>query len=197
MLQTIFLILSLLIGFSTRQQAIHYKILPKSRLYLEGSTNVNRFECLYKKDFLEGTLHFENSQDGNWFHFENAIWELKTESFDCENKMMNKDLYKSLQSKTYPHIKIQLLKIFQKTGQKLGKTLVHLESDVQLTMAGISKNLRMPIKAQKISENQYHFVACQDILMSDFKVTPPSPFFGTIKVHNKITVHFDFLVDAH
>lgn len=186
-------------GFQIRaQHTVQYTIVSQSQLYLEGSTNVNKFTCDYANPFMKGVLQLESTPDGRLVRFKNAILGFEVERFDCHNKLMNKDLYKALKSEQHPEVKIQLLDIRQEAKQEIQNCAdwVTIQANTLITISGVSKTVTMPIKAKKINSKQYQFSACQDLLMTDFGITPPAPFFGTIKVRDKITIHLIFLVEV-
>ncbi len=180
------------------QQTIQYTIASQSKLSLDGSTNVNKFTCDYTSPLLKGVLQIESTPDARLVRFQNATLQLQTESFDCHNKLMNKDLYKALKSDQFPQVKIQLLDIRQEPKHEIQncEDWVTIQAKTMITISGVSKNVNMPIRAKKINSKQYQFSVCQDLLMTDFGITPPAPFFGTIKVRDKITIHIELLVEV-
>src|SRR6185295_18809016 len=90
--------LFLLNQFSFADQALQtltYSIDDETKLTIEGTSNVNSFECQCKDKFNKNKFSY-------------AKLSMKTSKLDCNNARMNKDLCEALKSENYPSIIIEL-----------------------------------------------------------------------------------------
>lgn len=191
----IFLLLSLAFAFY-KGETVSYTIDPASKLYLQGSTNVTNFSCNCNDRFSEGSFQINAKENNSLLQFSNAVMYIKTETFDCRNRLMNRDLYKALKSTQYPKIKIQLLEAQQNPNAMVNdcNDWVTLKGQAIITLTNVSKKVPLDVKAKKTGKNQFRFVSSKDLLMTDFNITPPSPMLGIVKVRDKITIHLDLNV---
>jgi hypothetical protein len=178
-------------------QTIHYTIQPTSQLYLVGTTNINTFTCHCQNPATKGSFQLRETENRQGFQCINAILKIKTESFDCHNRLMNRDLYRAMKTTQYPYITIQMLDIAP-LSENLEKTQhwAEAKANVQITLTHVSKTMPLTVKVCKIAPKKYHFVSQTDILMTDFGITPPTPGLGLIKVRNKITIHLNLIASV-
>jgi YceI-like domain len=191
------LLLIFLLAFKTDNKSfeVSYRIDAKSRLFLNGKTNISNYECFCKDEFQPALLKGKTITENNSTEFYNATLHIQTILLSCRNKLMNRDMHKALKAEAYPYIIIQLHDVVPAdkiAGLRLN-TWHHYTSTVTLTIAGISKKTQLQVQVNKINEKQFRMVALKDLLMSDFKVKPRTPF-NMIKIEDKVTINFDMTV---
>jgi polyisoprenoid-binding protein YceI len=107
---------------------------------------------------------------------------------DCGDSTMNKHLRKALKSTEFQEIRYQALKY----------TLVDdgaaVQTSGELTIAGVTKSVSLGAKLVPLGQGGTRVVGDVEINMRDYGVKPPSVFFGTLKVADIVTVHFDTVV---
>ncbi|MFN9112024.1 MAG: hypothetical protein ACK5XN_18320, partial [Bacteroidota bacterium] len=86
---------------------IAYKIDAKSRLYLNGKTNINSYECYCNDDFPTAVISGAELENGQ-LNFSHAVLQVKTSLLSCKNKLMNRDMHKALKAEEHPYIIITL-----------------------------------------------------------------------------------------
>jgi hypothetical protein len=173
---------------------IYYSIHPNSKLFISGTTNVNTFQCNCTEPLAKGSFTLKELESNQGIFKCNDAWiKVKTESFDCRNRLMNRDLYKAMKSTQYPFISIQLIEISQYSVQKFNKKgeWLDFKAKVIVTLTHVSKTLQIEVRGQHFAPNQFHFLAKTDLRMTDFDITPPTAGLGLIKVRDKITVNLD------
>ena len=173
-----------------------FKILPESRVYLEGTTNVNKFKCDCGNNFESNTYHLRNIE-GNKMEFSNTLLSLPIEFFDCKNRKMDRDLQKALKADQFPAVRIQLENITLAQGHLTSietGNWTHAKGMVNISLAGVTRQHVIPVKAKKGMLHQFHFTGHQSMKMTDFKVTPPEALFGMIKANDPITFYFDLVL---
>lgn len=172
-----------------------YKIDAKSRLYLNGKTSINNYECYCTDEFVAANLQGTFNDETGITSFSNCTLYIKTSLLSCKNKLMNRDMHKALKAEEYPYIEIALHDAWQPNkNSKLNlNTWYPFTANITLTIAGISKKTQINVQVNKLSNHLYRLVACKDLLMSDYKVKPRTPF-NMIKIEDKVSINFDMMV---
>ncbi len=171
-----------------------FVIEENSRLYLKGTSNVNKFTCDCEDRYAAQTFEVEGA--GAQVRFKNTSLEIATKKFNCHNGKMDHDMQKALKAKTYPHIRIELLEAKQDAQQlKAGsRGWFEVQAKAKLTICGVTRVQQVTAKAQLLSEGRFRLCGYQSILMTDFGIEPPQALFGMIQVNNQIDFHFDLFV---
>lgn len=171
---------------------------PASELTLYGSSNVNKFKCDCTDQFPRSTVKFNKGKSGTSATFSNAILDLGVAALDCGNKMMNKDLQRTLKGDEYPRIRIELVQVKQLDDEKLKEpgTWATQVVEAGLTIAGVRKTIDLSVRTQQTEPGRFRFVSDKNILMTDFGLTPPRALMGTIRVNDLIRIHMDMIVEV-
>ena len=185
-------------SFTPTSTPLSYRILQDSRLFLEGTTNVNTFvcKCACVQSFPRLQFEMEVKEEGQKAVFDEAGLNIRTTDLDCGNRNMNKDLHESLKASQYPSIAIVIQEAGLKSGAVLagGHEWTYITAKAQLTVAGVERSARLKIKAQQTGPGTYRFLSQYTIKMTDFNIEPPTAMLGLIKVNDRIEIHFDLTV---
>ncbi|MCB0606663.1 MAG: YceI family protein [Lewinellaceae bacterium] len=176
-----------------------YRILDESKLFLEGTSNVNEFKCSCKEDFPVATFTFENSESNlTSVRFSDTRLTLKTRSLECGNRMMNKDLQKALKAETFPNIVIQLSEANLRANTFFPDQVLAgwtpMTAQTYISIAGQTRKVRLDINVQKTGHDKYRFTASKELHMTDFGIDPPTALLGLVKVNDRITINLDLTV---
>lgn len=176
-----------------------YQILEESRLYLEGSSNVNQFKCRCEESFPAATFSFESDESNlGKVKFADTRLAIKTRNLECGNRMMNKDLQRALNAEVFPQIAIQLSEaIFKSTytfPDKVHANWTPMTAQTFISIAGQTRKVALDVQVQKTGHDRYRFTASKDLLMSDFGITPPTALLGLVKVDDRIRINLDLVV---
>lgn len=134
-------------------------------------------------------IQFEHSP--STIHLDSVLLQVTVDNFDCGGNGINRDFQKSLQSDQFPFIDIipSSLTVYpSEPGQ--------LETRVTIRLAGQEKDYHIPVNYMmaKNLEQKVHMGHAKVVLrMSDFGITPPSPFFGLIQVDDELQVEIFLL----
>ncbi|MBK9336415.1 MAG: YceI family protein [Lewinellaceae bacterium] len=171
-----------------------YSIVKPSRLYLQGTTNVNTFACDCEDQFISQELQVESG--GAVSKFRNARLSMTTRKFNCKNAKMDRDMHKALQADTYPKIRIDLQEARYNPEHLKGAGTAWFDVDakVQITITGVTKERHIKAQARKIIQNQFALKGSESLQMSEFGIDPPEALFGMIKVNDLIAFHFDLVI---
>jgi hypothetical protein len=173
---------------------IAYKIDAKSRLYLNGKTNINSYECYCNDDFPTAVISGAELENGQ-LNFSHAVLQVKTSLLSCKNKLMNRDMHKALKAEEHPYIIITLhdATALNSNAKHSLNTWQEYTATITLTIAGVSKKNQLHVHVNKLSNHLFQLKAKKDLLMSDFHVKPRTPF-NMIKIEDKVTINFDMTV---
>lgn len=136
---------------------------------INGSTNVNSFQCINSKFKNDGAYSFSEK------NLPNII--LKVTDFDCGNKMMTKDFQKILNAEKYPEMTIKFINFTR--NQKKYMAVVEVKMMNQIRKYNVEFNL----------ENN-KMVGRKNIKFSDFNITPPKKMGGMIVVKDDLDLTF-------
>jgi len=171
-----------------------FVIEDNSRLFLKGTSNVNKFTCDCEDSYPAQTLEVEST--GAQARFQNTSLTIATRKFNCHNSKMDHDMQKALKADKYPHIKVELLETKQDASHvKPGnRAPFEVQAKAKLTICGVTRTQQVTAKAQVLSDGYFRLSGYQSILMTDFGIEPPTALFGMIQVNNQIDFHFDLYV---
>jgi len=178
--------------FKTEKESTSYKSITvavgdNSYLNILGKTNINKFTCNYYGQFPADTMNVHWQQQKNSIKVNDVQLSLQVASFDCGNKIMNNDLQDLLKQDTYPHVVIELLKLYP--TESPGKSNLFGTAELNFQMAGTQQIYKVPVYLKKVGGKEY-FVGNHVFDITDFDITPPTKFLGMVKVDNEIAVEF-------
>ncbi|MBU3741708.1 MAG: YceI family protein [Candidatus Kapabacteria bacterium] len=177
---------------STLDMVIHIE--EGSRLFIEGTSNINSFECLCNDRFNPRNVRVRVDDEQRTIAFTGTTLALKTAQLDCDNSKINKDLCTALKAEEFPTINIAL---HQATivGRPVNETdWTDIQASASLTITDQTRKVTLSVKGRKLSDGRYRFVSVKELKMSDFGIEPPTALFGLIKVRDRIKINFDLIV---
>lgn len=181
------------IGFNQKAMNIEslWTVAGTSKVMVEGSSNVNEFQCV--------TLNYEGADElKKFFREENGdriltgAVEMKVRSFDCENRMMTRDLRETLKEQVYPNITIELqsLRIPESASKQQRVT-----GRAKVTIAGTSQELDMNWTLVRENVSTMRLLGTHDFSFTQFNIDPPTKMMGMIRVKDEIKVDFDLVME--
>ncbi len=194
---TYFVLLSLLSSSFAppRTAPFSYRILQSSRIYVEGTSNVTSFTCTCTCVQSFPRLQFEMNvrENGYRAEFDESTLSIRTKALDCGNRGMNRDLYSALEADKYPAITLSLQEAALPTGAQLasGGGWAHINAHAKLTIAGVTRNIKLPVRASQTGPHSYRFISKRSIKLTDFNIEPPTAMLGLVKVDDEIEINFD------
>ena len=173
-----------------------YTIAEHSWVSISGRTNVNTFVCMASEYSPRGLVTVDEYRQGQRLIFQEALLHLENSAFDCNNKLMNRDLYKALGGDDKPGIDIKLIE-----AQTIGPCPVSrkgfIHARVSITINGVSRTEEIVINfLLEDDTSAYHLRGSKALRMSDFDIDIPSPMMGLVRVSDEITIDFNLIVQA-
>jgi hypothetical protein len=162
-----------------------------SRVLVEGQSNVNEFQCV--------TLHYEGKDklekriDPNTRNrFLTGSIEMKVRSFDCENRMMTRDLRETLKEDLYPTISIELISL--RLPEKLERSQ-KVRGEAEITIAGNTRVLDLTWTLSMPDRDKMRLSGNRELKFSQFGLEAPTKMMGMIRVRDELFVDFDLLME--
>jgi hypothetical protein len=156
-----------------------------SNLTVDGTTNINKFNCDIPSYGQIDTLMVSKAAGDIML---TGIMALKVQSFNCHNKMMTADLRKTLKEKEYPLLYIRFLTL-DGVGD-LTSSPKFIKGLVNINLAGITKRFEVNYQVSVDADKIIHLLGSKDINFSDFNLIPPRKLGGMIRTNDQLTVSF-------
>lgn len=191
---TTLLIFLFTISGNVLAQSDSYEILEKSTIQVKGTSTLH--------DWTSDVEEF-----GSYIKFNAAALEgdtlsnpveslsltIPVESIESGKGGMNRRAYDALKHDDFPNIMFQMNNA-EVVNADSAMTSMELSVEGNLTIAGTSKNITLPVTGAKQEDGSYKFTGEYEINMKDYDVDPPSAMFGTIKAGEMVTVPFEIYV---
>lgn len=175
----------------------YFDIEKGSKLFIEGSSNVNSFECESKDEFLNQLSRITFSDDERSLNFTSTSLRLRTTLLDCDNSKMNRDLCEALKSEDYPYITIELhdAVIIEGSPKRLDSNFI-VRCSASMSITNVTRKVSLDVKAKNLGNGRFRFYSTTRLLMTDYGVEPPTALLGLIKVRNSIRIVLDITTRA-
>jgi hypothetical protein len=192
-------------------------ISPRSALKLAGSSNVAGWRCSGTTVTGEATVaapiekinevidHVEDGNVGIWMNnpaegrFPAPVFNLSIpiEALRCSGgRPMERDLWRALRADRFPSIEFHFLAIRGSIEHDLDRHLYRTAVGGELSLAGATRDLTVPVIAERISRTQFRLRAELPVRMTDFGIIPPSALLGLIKAQDRLTVEFNLVLEV-
>jgi hypothetical protein len=112
-----------------------------------------------------------------------------------KDKDMDKKIQEAMKSNEYPQIDYQLTSLKLAKGSKAEQEEFDAETVGSLTIAGVTRELRMPMRLKVVDGKHLQISGETNMKMTDFKIKPPQAMLGMIKSGDKIKVSFEWNVE--
>ncbi len=162
-------------------------IKPESSLVVYGKTNVNSFTCLVPSFGQTDTLSYLKTNKNASLDID-CVMAIDLHRFNCKNKMMTKDLLKTLQANCHPHMIINFLNLSDQLSSITNNKLIVTSTEIEL--AGKKRKMMINLYGSECNGTTKQLKGKAQICFSDFGLEAPTKMAGTIKVKNQLDVEF-------
>ena len=107
---------------------------------------------------------------------------------------MNSDMREAMKEEEFPLIRYSLITASLLSGDVETSTAIIFNTVGTLSIAGRSKRVEIPVNAERLPDGKFRIAGSSQLSMFEFGITPPTAFFGLIRAHDRLVVHFDLLV---
>lgn len=162
--------------------AQNFTVIPQSStMNIHGTSNLHDWDINVTK--INGELGINSSSHMNILTVKVPVSSLKS-----GKGIMDGKTYDAFEAKKYPNIVFQLTEALPTkiTEKDFEATLFG-----NLTMHGETKKISFKSMVKITKSGEYQFKGSLPIKMTDFKISPPTAFFGSMKTGDVITLKFD------
>lgn len=182
-----------LIGWHTRDPDLALQ--PKSRIWVDGTSNVRSFECDAAKIDItvetnkRGAVHAVAAGD-------KAVGKVHLTvpvgTMDCNNGTMNDHMKKALEATDHPAIEFKL----ESYSLIKAADSVTITLKGTLSIGGTTKSVTIAAEANDVGGGVLRMVGGYDVHMKEFGLKPPSLMMGMMRVDELVKVHFALLLKS-
>ncbi len=176
-MKALFLIAVLATSLQTTMAQDSFHTQPDSRFWIEGSATGTSFVC--RVDSLAGTAQFGATNTS----LASGTLHVPVAHVDCGNSRMTADMRETLHADRHPEISFSLTGVERSPVQAHGI----------LAIAGVERSVSIHGTLRPMDGGQVRVTGSTRLRLSDFGIEPPTKFFGLVRVHNEIDVHFDLV----
>lgn len=169
-----------------------WRVSASSNIKVTGESNVNEFECV--------TLNYKGEdrlikKDNGFYNLNELIGtiSMQVHSFDCESRMMTRDLRETLKADAYPQINITIVSLF--IPQNINAKGQLIEGEAEITIAGCTQKVGLNWRVIPESNNKIRLLSSKDFSFTQFGIKPPSKMMGMIQVKDELLVDIDFTLE--
>lgn len=179
-MKTIITLITLLSFFN--YERVEFRAANNSSIIVKGTSNVHDWE-MKVNDMDALAVIYTDGKDVQVESFKGVI---DVTDLKSGKEQMDKNAYKTLNSKEFPQIKFDLVKVI--TADKENQKVVGL---FRVEIAGNSKELEIEANAFPVEGDGVQITGTKDLKMSDFGIKPPSFMLGALRTGDAITIEFD------
>jgi hypothetical protein len=191
--------LSLIVGAAPAQSqsaTLRLPVRADSKLWLEGSSNVKAWTC--KATAMEALIAIDASSVDS--RDDDAIAKslrgvdviVPVRMLKCGDRHMEANMYTALKAPKPPAIGY-IIADFELTPSLSGDGL-SVEATGKMSVAGAERYVSMTVKTERLPDGTRRARGTVPILMTDFGIVPPRPWFGMLRTADKVLIQFEIFV---
>lgn len=164
-----------------------------SSLAIAGSSNVNSFVCDVKEYLQRDTLKSTAEEKNHRLLFLNSQLNVDVRRFDCHNRFITQDFFKTLNADDYPKLIIKFVALEQFSSY-LQQQEIKAWVDIQL--ASTCRRMQLDLMLSRQRNGTYKLNGKRRMSFADFKLKTPSKIAGLIRINEEIDVEFELFFRA-
>ena len=157
----------------------------KSKIKILGTSNLHDWDETLTNFDGELTIQIK---DDNIKTVQSSNLNFYSNSIKSGNSIMDNKTKGALKVEKFPVINFKTI-LFKEAKDFNDKKQINLLGN--LTMAGITKTIEVDGMNTILPTGGIYFEGKKEINMSDYGIEPPTAFFGSLKVGNKVTIIFN------
>ncbi|MES2828043.1 MAG: YceI family protein [Bacteroidota bacterium] len=171
--------------FDKKPATTNWVICESSSLVVNGSTNINKFSCAVASYPKPDTINVVQDKATKKICLTGSM-NIAVAGFDCKNRIMTKELRKTLKEAQYPEIQISFISL--NTLPNLGRNPTDLKGTVAIQIAGVKKRFEINYTMSLAENGEINLSAQRDVNFSDFNLTPPRKMGRLVQAKDKLSV---------
>lgn len=109
---------------------------------------------------------------------------------------MEKDMVATLKAQRFPNIDFRFDAVRGGIEHDLDQHLYRTSIRGQLAIAGVTRELIVPVTAERLARTRFRLRAELPVRMTDFSIAPPKALFGLVKANDALVVRFDLILEV-
>ena len=175
---------------------------PGSTLWLEGTSTLHDYESRTDRVTIALARDPAAAQPADATALEALIRSSGVRRVDVrvpvlslrsKKNALDKNLWRSLRAEQHPEIRCRLSRYTLMSGTAGGDTLA-IHAVGTLEVAGHSRPIELDARAWRSAEGIW-VTGSKPLLMSDYGIKPPTMMLGTLRVGDRVTVHYRLLLE--
>jgi polyisoprenoid-binding protein YceI len=172
-------------------QNVPIRLEAGSRIWLQGTAGPVHFSCQANQVDVTGQVRLR--AHGHGHDQVDLFVTIPVASMDCGLSAMNKDLRAALKADRHPAIRYSLGRYTVSQPYRIAQWV---DTSGQLSVAGETRAVNIRVLGQPDPGTGMRLTGHLPVDMTDFKVVPPSPLMGLVKVDKELNVYFDVVFRA-
>jgi len=175
-MQKLIIIIALGLFSSIALTGQEYLVVMRKTVLIKGKTSFGGFSCAYQNGHDQDTVSFLKTSNAE------SLMDLSipVASFDCGNRMLERDFGKTLKYEEYPSIEVRLDDFKRVDHQYFG--------DIWIMLTGKEMKLEHVPFTLMTNENGELLYSEITISLDYFDLTPPKKLFGLLKVQDELII---------
>lgn len=186
---SIFLVLLVIPASLKGQMKNRVIVLESAELIISGKTNINEFSCqLIRSNIDQALAHEANLEDGAEL-FKGMELRFNVSDFECDKSLMTSDFKNLLKEDEYPYITMYINEVTTDYHPNQHGAR-EINANVTLHIAGHSEQEYIQNAHVEQTDQWVELTGSHCILMTTFKIEPPTKFFGAVRSEDSIEILF-------
>lgn len=182
-------------GLAAQSDTAPVRLLPESRMWLDGESNVSSFTCRTRS--LHRSVAFGRSEVREIVGMPPSLartLKIPVRAFRCGNERMERDMYRALQADSDPFIHFTLYSYVLPPGAS-GEETFPASAVGRMTIAGRERVVEVDVMVVRSGPDRFRVRGTKPIRMTDFGIEPPSALLGLVRARDRVVIGFDLLVE--
>jgi YceI-like domain len=170
------------------------KLSPDSKLWIDGASNKSDW-TVYATD-IKGRI-LDGGNLSGFRMFESVEMTVRASGIvSRKSRIMDRIMLGALKASDFPDIVFESTHVGGSALPDSARLAVsELDMEGNLTLAGVTKPIRLKVTVSKGEGDTYRFTGSKEIVMTDYGIKPPTALFGSLHTKNEVTVNFDLTAE--
>ncbi len=173
------------------QETTQFPLTSDSKVWIDGTSNKTPHWTVHATE-LEGYVTMNPAATAaepglTATHLQVTSKMLKSK----KSSIMDRLMYDALKVKQHEHVTYKLTSVESVTAT--GDDSFTMETLGNLTLAGETKQIAMTVEGKMQADGTVVFTGSHTMLMSDYKIKPPTAMFGALHTGDEVVVHAELV----
>lgn len=172
-------------------QVFDFHLAKIDEFIIEGDSNVRKWDAFIQKAEGKLTLSGLGVMDLELLKPENfysLTLTIPVNQISSDNSLLTRNIHNNLKANEFSAITFRLGEVISITKEQNFRYITALGT---IVAAGNSHHVNLLVKAEITTCGNLRFSGTNNMLMTDFNITPPTAMLGTFRSHDEILVRFN------